>query len=295
MAAWRSCLGAILILLAAAAPSRASPAGLGTASREVADDAAYLIDNIPLDLADIATSPLHVAQPGSPFRSGRFYLELAGAAALFGGSFALDQTMRMHLGGMPRSTHDVMENFSYVTLVSSLGLLYAYGLYDQDSRLRHYLLTGTEAAGMGVLFNLAIKAAFGRWRPSQTGSHLAFFHAPRSFNSRSFTSNDMVIETSMATGVSEYYDNEWYVAVPIYSLALLEGFTRMGDNQQWFSDVVAGGLLGWATAEAMIWLHKRHAAELGRWRIVPLPPPPVPARGNASLTPSVGLSIACSW
>jgi hypothetical protein len=35
---------------------------------------------------------------------------------------------------------------------------------------------------------------------------------------------------ALAGGVSEYYDNRWYVAVPIYSLALLDGFGRMGHD-----------------------------------------------------------------
>ena len=30
---------------------------------------------------------------------------------------------------------------------------------------------------------------------------------------------------ALATGVSEYFDNRWYASVPIYSLALLDGFS----------------------------------------------------------------------
>jgi hypothetical protein len=219
-------------------------------------------------------------------------LVLAGTGALWGGSFALDQTMKSHLQGMSRNAHDVMENFSYTTLISTMGLLYIYGLYDNDRDLRRYILTGTEAAGIGVLFNLAIKPVFGRLRPFQTGSHTAFFHGPGGFNRRSFTSNDMVIETAMATGISEYFHNEWYVAAPAYSLVALEGFTRM-KNQQWFSDVVAGGLLGWGTAELLLWLHKQHAEEPDRWRILPMAPP-VPA-GRPTSFSGFGAQVAFSW
>ncbi len=286
---------AALFLLALTGTAQSQPPSLSTAGSELTGDLAYLTDNIQLDLEDVVTSPLYVASPNSPFRSPRFYLALAGAGALWGGSFALDQTMRAHLGDMSRSDHDVLENFSYVTLISTAGLLYLYGLYDRDEELRRDLLTGTEAAGMGVLFNLGIKAAFGRLRPAQTGSHTAFFHTPRGFNTRSFTSNDMVIETAMATGISEYYDNAWYVAAPVYSLALLEGFTRIGSNQQWFSDVVAGGLLGWSTAELLLWLHKKHDEEPSRWRILPMPPPSGPGPSKVSGMPRVGLCVAYSW
>jgi len=41
---------------------------------------------------------------------------------------------------------------------------------------------------------------------------------------------------ALAAAVSEYYDNRWYMAAPIYSLALLDGFSRMGNSAHWFSD-----------------------------------------------------------
>ena len=54
------------------------------------------------------------------------------------------------------------------------------------------------------------------------------------------------IESALAAGTSAYYRDKWYVAVPLYSLVLLEGFTLTGNNSQWFSDVIGGGLLGWS-------------------------------------------------
>jgi membrane-associated phospholipid phosphatase len=291
---WYAFLGTLLVL-AMSGVARAQSAALSTATSDFAGDMKYLTNNVPLDFEDVLTSPAYVAEPSSPFRSPRFYLELAGAGALWGGSFALDQTAKTHLGDMSRSAHDILENFSYTTLIAAYGLLYIYGLDRQNDKLRHYLLTGMEAAGMGVLANLGIKAAFGRYRPSQAGSHTAFFHPPRSFNTRSFTSNDMVVTTAMATGISEYYNNEWYVAAPVYSLALLEGFTRIGSNQQWFSDVVAGGLLGWGSAELLLWLHKRHEEEPRRWRVFPATPPAASAARDAYPTPSLGLGAAYSW
>jgi len=263
-----------------------------TAVGELLADAGYVVNNAQLDLEDIGLSPFYITSPNSPFRQSRFYLALGAASALWGGSFALDQTMHGELRDLSRSDHDVMENFSYTTLISALGLLYIYGLYTDNVSLRHDLLTGAEAAGMGVLFNLGIKAGFGRLRPAQTSSHLEFFHPPSGFNSRSFTSNDMVIETAMATGISEYYGNRWYVAAPVYSLVALEGVTRL-KNQQWFSDVLAGGLLGWATTELLLHLHREHSLQPGRWRIVPLAAPASVPHTTALAPPALG--FACLW
>jgi PAP2 superfamily protein len=250
-------------------------------------------DDVQLDLEDISTSPLYIASPNSILRSPRFYLELAGAGAVWGGSYALDQTMHARFRDLPNSAHDVMENFSYVCLISGVSLLYLYGLDRDQPKLRSYMLTGMEGAGMGVLFNLAVEAVFGRLRPVQSSSHTAFFRKVGNFNASSFTSEDMVITSAMATGISEYFDNAWYVAVPAYSLMLTEGFTRL-KNQNWFSDVIGGALLGWATTEMLLYLHKRHQQEPDRWRIFPLSAPPGPAsQTHASL--ALGLGINYSW
>ena len=275
-------------------PSLSMPS-LSTVGAELLGDSEYLVDNVQLDFEDILTSPLHLTDSDGPLFSPKFYLAVAGAGALFGVSFALDKSMQSGLGHMSHGAHDIIENFSYTTLISAVGLLYIYGLYDENDTLRHYLLTGAEAAGIGVLFNLGIKSIFGRLRPAQTHSHTAFFYGSGGFNTRSFTSNDMVITTAMATGVSEYFDNEWYVAIPVYTLPLLEGFTRMGSQQQWFSDVVMGGLLGWGTAELLLYLHKEHAAEPNRWRILPISAPSTPTRSSVDSLSSFGLAAAYSW
>jgi hypothetical protein len=146
-----------------------------------------------------------------------------------------------------------------------------------------------EAAGLAVAINEAIERATGRLRPFQTNSSTAFFAG-----GKSFTAQDAVIESALAAGTSAYYGDKWYVAVPLYSLVLLEGFTLTGNKSQWFSDVFGGALLGWTTAKALLWLHKRQALAPDRWRIFPLThgSPDAPQAGNLS---SVGLGVSYSW
>jgi hypothetical protein len=269
--------------------------GLSIAGSELLSDSVYLIDNVQLDFEDILSSPLYLTSPESPLYSPKFYLGVFGAGSLFAISFGWDKSMQSGLGHMSHSAHDIMENFSYVTLLTSVSLLYVYGLYDENDDLRHYMITGMEASGIGVLFNIGIKAIFGRLRPSQTHSHTAFFYGAGGFNTRSFTSNDMVITTAWATGVSAYFDYKWYVAIPIYTLPLLEGFTRIGSSQQWLSDVTMGGLLGWGATELLLYLHKKHAVELDRWRIIPITPPATPTRSGIDSLSSFGLAAAYMW
>jgi membrane-associated phospholipid phosphatase len=158
-----------------------------------------------------------------------------------------------------------------------------------DSPARHYALSAGEGAGIASLLALAFKYGFGRLRPSQTSSHTAFFHG-----GQSFVSGDVTPMFALATGVSEYFHNEWYVAAPVYSLAMLDGFGRMGHDAHWFSDVVGAALLGVATTELFIWLHNRHDEEPGRWRIFSMSEAGPRLAGDQALS-SVGLGVAYSW
>ena len=253
---------AVLVMSGQAAAQRGHLAGLGA---NVVSDFKYLTNNLLLDTQDIITSPLYVASPDSALRSPKFYLVLAGAGALWGGSYALDQTIRSRLRSMSSSDADLLENVSFGSVGAATALLYAYGLWDNEPRARHYALTAGAGAGIATLLNVGIKAAFGRLRPTQTSSHTAFFHG-----GQSFVSGEVTPIFGLATGVSEYYDNAWYVAVPVYSLALLDGFGRMGHDAHWFSDVIGAALLGVGTTKLFLWLHERHDEEPGRWRLFPI-------------------------
>ncbi|MHB8381991.1 MAG: phosphatase PAP2 family protein [Candidatus Binataceae bacterium] len=232
-----------LLAIPAGAQAQATLAQAGSA---IKDDAKYLVNNTQLDLEDVVTSPLHAFGPDSVLRSPKFYLMVAGAAALWGGAFALDQTMRSHLRHMSSSDADLLQNVSYGSVSAATALLYGYGLYEGDSRARELAITAGEGAGVATLLNIGIKAGFGRLRPYQSPSHVSFFH-----HGASFVSGDVTPMFALAAGVSEYFDNKWYVAGPIYSLALLDGFGRMGHDAHWFSDVVGGALLGWGYNRAI--------------------------------------------
>ncbi len=279
----------MLSVLMASSTSFAQTARTASMGGEVVSDFKYLANNALLDAEDIATSPLYIASPDSPFFAPKFYLVLAGAGALWGGSYALDQTMRSHLRSMSSSDADLLQNISYGGVSASTALLYGYGLWYGDSRARHYALNAGVGAGIATLLDLGIKAAFGRLRPSQTSSHTAFFHG-----GKSFVSGDVTPMFALAAGVSEYFNNEWYVAAPVYSLALLDGFGRMGHDEHWFSDVVGGALLGVATTELFIWLHNRHDEEPDRWRIFATSEAG-PRSASAQAFSSVGLGVAYNW
>jgi len=277
---------AMQALSAFPAAAQSAPSRIGAA---VVFDFKYLVNNVSEDAIDVVTSPLHIGEAGEIVASPRFYLIVGGSAALWGGSFALDQTMKSHLRSMSSSDADMLQNISYGTVGASPALLYGYGLYSGDARARHYALTAGEGAGIATLINMGIKAAFGRLRPSQTSSHTSFFHG-----GQSFVSGDATPMFALAAGVSEYYDNRWYVAAPIYSLALLDGFGRMGHNAHWFSDIVGAALLGVGTTELFIYLHHKHEENPNRFRIFALSAPGVSPQTAMEGMPT-GIGFAYSW
>ena len=97
---------------------------------------------------------------------------------------------------------------------------------------------------------------------------------------------------SLAAAVSEYFENRWYVAIPIYSLALVDGFGRMGHDAHWFSDVVGSGVLGAGTTELLLYLHRQHENQPGRWRLFPDAVSPTASDGPKQVS---GLSGTWIW
>lgn len=260
------------------------------ASGGVARDVGYFVDNTQMDLIDLVTAPLHVADSDSVLRSPRFYLVLAGVGAAWGGAFALDQTIRSHLRDMSSSDAALLEHVSYGSVSAATASLYGYGLWSGDARARENAMTAGEAAGVASLVNVGVKAAFGRLRPRQDGhDHTAFFRG-----GGSLFSGDVTPMFALAAGVSDYFENRWYVAAPIYSLALVDGFGRIGHDAHWFSDVAGAALLGAGTTELLLYLHERHAQEPDRWRFFPDSFAPISAQGNDGST-ATGLAATWNW
>ena len=272
--------------LAHAQQSQPPQTGFSLLGDEFVSDFKYIADNIQMDAIDVVTSPAYVASDDSLLRKPEFYIALAGSAALIGGSFALDQTVRSGLRGMKGSTASALENISYGGVGSLSAIVYAYGLYSDDAPMRETMLTSAESAGIASLLVVALKPAFGRLRPHQDHhSHTKFFDG-----GASLPSGEVTPMFSLAAGISESFDNRWYVAIPAYSLALTDGFGRMGHDSHWLSDVAAAAVLGAGTTELLLYLHRRHALETDRWRIFPVDG--TPGKGNQM---PLGLGISYNW
>ena len=105
-----------------------------------------------------------------------------------------------------------------------------------------------------------LKEAAGRARPNETGD-------PFEFNGGdSFPSNHATQAFAVASVIAAHYGSRWVDAAS-YGLATLVGASRIYDDVHWFSDVVAGAVIGTATGRFIVRTNDRSRA---KWAIVPI-------------------------
>ncbi len=131
----RTTIPAMTLLFALLCATKAPPVGAQTSTasklrRETSSDFKYLVNNTADDAIDVVSAPLHVSAVGPLLTSPRFYLIVAGAGALWGGSFGLDQTMKSHLRSMSSSDADLLQNASYGGVSVAMAVRTGYGLYS---------------------------------------------------------------------------------------------------------------------------------------------------------------------
>jgi membrane-associated phospholipid phosphatase len=283
--AWLLALSLVVVGVSAPAGAQTAP----TLKQELVSDFKFTANAAVNDSVDVATAPLHIADVVPILESPRFYLILGTAGALWGGSYALDQTMRAELKGMSSSNADMLQDLSYASVSAASALLYGWGLYSGDASVRENVITAGEGAGIASLLDIGIKDAFGRLRPYQSPSHTQFFKG-----GHSFVSGDVTPMFALAAGISESFNNAWYVAAPIYSLAMVDGFGRMGNDAHWFSDVIGGALLGIGTTELFLYLHRRQQENPHSINLFAVSAPPAGARaGQNPMAAEVG--VAYNW
>jgi membrane-associated phospholipid phosphatase len=121
--------------------------------------------------------------------------------------------------------------------------------WDPANGQRHILSLVLTQIGTG-----ALKMSFGRQRPGGSKDHFSF---PSGHTS-----------TMFATATSLAYEYGWEVGVPMYSLAVLTGVSRLADDAHWFSDVVGGAFLGFITARSVHQIETKGSRDFSWW-IVP--------------------------
>lgn len=104
-----------------------------------------------------------------------------------------------------------------------------------------------------------------RQRPREgTEPHPYTFYGPSFYNGNfSFPSAHTATAFALASSMSTYYKDKKWVPAVLYPLAALSGWSRIHDNEHWFSDVVGGAAIGYFVGRTVA------GPELYRWSVMP--------------------------
>jgi membrane-associated phospholipid phosphatase len=184
---------------------------------------------------------------------GDDWLAAAGTVGLAIGTTAFDRSIRdsvqahrsARLDRFSRGFEHMGADYSFVVLAGLEG----YHFLADDRRSQAVFVDGLAASLIASGFIAPVlKYSVGRERPSDTGNPYRF----RPFtNHNSFPSGHTTQAFAIATVLAAHYP-AWWVEVLAYGSAGLVGYCRVEQNAHFTSDVVAGALIGWSVARAVV-------------------------------------------
>ena len=191
------------------------------------------------------TAPLHWNQ--------EHWAYFAGTVATIAVAHEFDATVRHAFeptgghqpldGADPNSTRDA------IPAVALLAGTWVIGAIRHDAGQRGEAWSMAEAAGFSAVDTFVLKYAAGRLRPNETTHVDSWFESGDSFPSM-HTSVAFAVGTVLAESGDD--EHRWARRLIGYGVAGATAYARLHDNVHWFSDVVAGGAIGMASARFVI-------------------------------------------
>ena len=181
------------------------------------------------------------------------WLEACAAVAGVGLTSAFDRTIRDHVQARRTPGEDrFMEHWQNLNSFYLLGAFEVWGELGGDTRAKNVAMDGlTSSIIASGLITPVLKFAVGRERPNTSTDPFVF----KPFSGHySFPSGHATQAFAVATVIAEHYPL-WWVEGLAYGSAALVGYARIEQNAHWASDVVAGSLIGWSVAHAVVNRH----------------------------------------
>lgn len=117
-----------------------------------------------------------------------------------------------------------------------------------DSRMQNIGIISMQSIAASAGLSVVTKRLVGRARP---GEELGTWSRTANRSDASFPSNHAVVAFAAVTPFAQEYDAPW-----LYGLAAVSAAGRVADRQHWVSDVVAGGVVGYAIG-SWLWQAQR--------------------------------------
>lgn len=130
---------------------------------------------------------------------------------------------------------------------------------DADSKPASTAYSALAAGGLGAMSFLSLKYIVGRARPSIEQGSASFTPISTSNGNTSWPSGHTTVMWAVITPYAKAYDAPW-----LYGVAAVTNLARVAGRDHWFSDTVAGSLLGYAIGDFMWVSHntQKHGAQL---------------------------------
>jgi len=168
-----------------------------------------------------------------------------------GGTFIYDSEIQEAISFSDPAAVDrwspYMEPFGNPYYGGSVALLaYLSGELSGQSEMANLSSTALQSMLTSGITVMGLKLLFHRVRPEeQIGNDPYLFYGPSFRSDRlSFPSGHSAIAFSLASSISAYYDDPYYLAIPLYGLAGLTAWQRVYAKKHWPSDILMGGLIG---------------------------------------------------
>jgi len=170
----------------------------------------------------------------------------AGGAVLAGSLFdrPVDRLMAKHQDAGVTRAYGNVGKLTPVVLASAAGAAVLLG----DARMQNMGIIALESVAGAAALSIATKHVVGRARPSENQGQ---WSRSTDRSNASFPSNHSTVAFAAITPFAQEYDAPW-----LYSVAAIGSMGRTANRQHWVSDVVAGGMLGYAIG-SWLWQAQR--------------------------------------
>jgi len=191
----------------------------------------------------------------------RSLLYMGGLSAL---SAALDKPAdrlaREHGDGKAMRALEAAGNLLPIAALGFSGLAF---LMAEEPALTRASFASLEAGAVGLVSSLGLKYAIGRARPEANLGMASFTPLSRSNGDSSFPSVHATVAWAALTPYAKAYDAPW-----LYGLAAVTNLARIGERKHWFSDTVAGALLGYGLG-SLFWDSRRQGRNTPTLHLAP--------------------------
>jgi len=163
-----------------------------------------------------------------------------GGALVLGSSWLDQHAYKFAKNHADNSAFKAVENVGNAIPWLGLGAAALAAWDKEDPRRSRTGFAATEAGATALLLTTALKPVIGRARP-ETGNGRASFK-PLTVDDRynSFPSRHTAVAWAVATPFALEYDANW-----LYAVAAITNVARVGSRQHWYSDTVAGSVIGY--------------------------------------------------